>query len=32
MASFKDTLQEAIELTKEKGFEQSRAEWLMLLI
>ena len=30
MASFKDTLQEAIELTKEKGFEQSRAEWLML--
>ena len=30
MASFKDTLQEAIELTKRKGFEQSRAEWLML--
>lgn len=30
MASFKDKLTEAIQLAKNKGFEQSRAEWLML--
>ncbi|RIL72883.1 peptide chain release factor N(5)-glutamine methyltransferase [Staphylococcus devriesei] len=30
MASFKDKLQQAIDLATEKGYEQARAEWLML--
>ena len=30
MVNYKDKLQEAIQLTLDKGYEQTRAEWLLL--